>query len=459
VSRALLIHTARNWIPTDGRVGEIDVTHASFVPSAASGRIEGGASRFPDPLEFDVIISDFANLIGNGTFDLAVYQGAEAARAPLKGMAGIREAEARARDCRNDLTLAVESGCIGVFIVGAEPLNPFSTFNLPRTLRWGSQNEFAGAATCIWQEDLSDELKALRMEFRDDWRWERIIEATGWRPPMPQGPLGNSLPQFQLPMPPAAQVLCINKLGHTVGALQPMGRGEQFLLPNVPDPKRRSQLVRYLLEEFLPSRHPKLRAWISTAWPRAVVAEGQAFAAEAQRVRVALDSRRAALQDLQTRVLPYRDLLTLKGEDLKQLVAKVFREVFGLSVRDLDAEPGRKRFDLLVSDGSTDFAVDVSGMRTGSLKTKDLNDLEKQIRDFPSQRRLSPVLVVNAGCSFPPSDAKRRIDPAQAADALGRGISVLSTMTLFDLVGDVLSNGKVPECLTQLLKKPGLVSD
>ncbi len=238
---------------------------------------------------------------------------------------------------------------------------------------------------------------------------------------------------------------------------------EWLLLIDIEDPERRVEALKYLCYRTAPKLWPDIYAdWFR---PRRVIALTQ------QRDQAIAD-RKALERRLQEQIdeelafyAPYANLLHIGDDALKDLVRRVFQEVFGFTVRDLDAELDAgepRRLDLLVNFGSESAFMEVRG--SGNRNAKVDPDIERLDNNFDlSRQRFGHAalkgLVFNG--LYRRDAEERDKNPTFSADvvreATSRGITLLSTRALLQLIERFRNGELTRENVAGLLSRPGLV--
>jgi len=218
----------------------------------------------------------------------------------------------------------------------------------------------------------------------------------------------------------------------------------------------------YLCQVTVPRLWPKVYSDLFR--PRRVVK------LEEERARV-IAKRREEVADIEQKIqeeldfyAPYTNLPWVGHDELKRVVGDVFSRVFGLAVKDLDAELKEgepKTLDLIVECGGWSAMVEVRG---SSNRNARIQDLEKLDDNYERAKRVygesdSKLLVFNG--MFGQEAEERRVNPTFSQlvvdEAKIRGIGLLSAEELLRAIESHRNEEMPVERFVEALRSPGLL--
>jgi hypothetical protein len=236
---------------------------------------------------------------------------------------------------------------------------------------------------------------------------------------------------------------------------------EWLYLIDINDASRRSEALRYLCYRTAPKLWPDI--YSDSFKPRRVLAlmeEKDKVIAERRRLEEEIERQ---IQDEQAFYAPFVNLPYLADDALKQLVQRVFQDVFGFEADDLDEklEEGEpKRLDLLVKFPSASALVEV---RARGTRNAQVDDVERFDENYQwSNERFGPaevkVFVFNG--MYWRTLQQRTANPAFSDDvvseAVGRGIGLISTFQLLELIEGFRNQEMSRDQVIGALSRPGL---
>jgi len=215
--------------------------------------------------------------------------------------------------------------------------------------------------------------------------------------------------------------------------------GLEIVLPNVEGVAERQEAIVFLLTEVLPFIRPKFFPdhWFANYTPRGIVKRIATLSERRTQLEAELARDESAIQTEREWIGQYRAVLRLTGDPLKLLVGKVFHDVFGFEVQDLDAATRKgepKGADLLLQIGNFHILVEVKGSESASLRQEHLDRFRQQIsiHEAAHGQVEAHLLVFNSQARLAPSERSRF-----AGDLIGLAkesqVAVLSTVELLEL--------------------------
>jgi hypothetical protein len=259
-----------------------------------------------------------------------------------------------------------------------------------------------------------------------------------------------------------------NVVGDSVGVVQERFRldpqrfkghapGLLVLLPNIVDVQRRAEAVVFLLREVVPVLRPGLLPrwpppptpvdeWLAAYDPPGIAARRAELETRRRRAEAGWAAEQEVIDAGRAAIAPYKDLLRLMGDELKNAVAVAFRDGLGFSVADLDDRypSGQRRADLLAERGPFAALIEAKSAGRTSLKRDDVNAFIANIRKHTREHGpvAARVLVVNAQAERPP--AERNALAAEVVElAAENGITILTCPQLLGLIECALA-GQLP---------------
>jgi hypothetical protein len=257
------------------------------------------------------------------------------------------------------------------------------------------------------------------------------------------------------------QALFADAYGDAAAALLNLHGLEWLLLPNIPDKDARLEALIYLCYRTAPKLWPDV--YSDSFQPRKV----QALEKELSRMVAERRSQELALEgqiDSERRFYaPYVNL-TVTGDDaLKDLVGRVFEDVFGCSVKDLDheiEEGERKTLDLRIESGDWSGMLEVrsSGNRNSQVRDVERLDENYELAAKRHGEAKSKILVFN-GMYWRDADERRgysTFGTDVVDEAKIRGIGLITTQQLLDAIEAYRNEEMTREQFIQALAQPGL---
>ena len=237
---------------------------------------------------------------------------------------------------------------------------------------------------------------------------------------------------------------------------------ERLLAIDIDDANRRNEALKYLCYRTAPKLWPDI--YSGSFQPKRVLAlmvEKDKVIAERRRLEEEIEQQ---IQEEQSFYAPFVNLPYLGNDALKQLVQRVFQDVFGFEVEDLDeklegGEP--KRLDLLMRFPSASALVEV---RARGTRNAQIADIEQFVDNYAkSNESFGPAeikIFVFNGMYWRPFQ-QRTANPAFSDDVVSeatiRSIGLISTFQLLDAI-ESFRNGELnAEQVISALSQPGLI--
>ena len=273
-------------------------------------------------------------------------------------------------------------------------------------------------------------------------------------------PNGNSWAYEQAEPP----VLFRDVYDDPVVALGLHGSLEWLLLPNIEDKHARLEAFVHLCYRTAPKLWPDV--YSDLFHPRKVQALEQ-------RLSQVVAERRTLQHDIEAEIdaerrfyAPYVNLTVVGDDVLKDLVRKVFEEVFGCKVNDLDEEVEAhedKTLDLFVTCGDWSAMLEVRSSGNRNARVDDLERLDDNYKLAAERygKAKSKILVFNGMYSRDP--AKRKQNPAFGTgiirEAKVRKIGLVSTQQLLEAIEAHRNEEMTQEQFVKALRAPGLFQE
>jgi len=275
------------------------------------------------------------------------------------------------------------------------------------------------------------------------------------------GRILDGQPQFSWESEARRLVLFKDVYGDPVLGISSSGAIDWLLLPYIRDGDTRLEALVYLCYRTAPKLWPDV--YSDSFHPRKV----QALEQELSRM---VAERRSQELELEGRIdserrfyAPYVNL-TVTGDDaLKSLVGKVFQDVFGCGVKDLDdqIEQGeRKTLDLRIESGDWSGMLEVrsSGNRNSQVRDVERLDENYELAAKRHGEAKSKILVFN-GMYWRDADERRgysTFGTDVVDEAKIRGIGLITTQQLLDAIEAYRNEEMTREQFIQALAQPGL---
>ncbi|MGW8957368.1 hypothetical protein [Paenibacillus sp. NPDC055715] len=261
------------------------------------------------------------------------------------------------------------------------------------------------------------------------------------------------------------QSLFTNVKNQVVSFVLQEGNSELIVLPNIKNTEKRGHYIAYILNEFLPQFRP---GWFPDRWagaytPNILSKKKLLLKVEKERLLQEFKYKEDQLQNQESIMMSFIDLLTQSDERLVVAVQRAFKEIFGAQITDLDLKRDLQNkprlFDLIAIINSKRIAIEVKG-GSRSLNKVMLNKVQDNLKafrdEFPAREIYATLLILNDQYSKAP-DKREPIAPQMIKDAKQRKITVLSTPILMEIMTMYLSGDLLKTDLLAILSKPGLV--
>lgn len=174
----------------------------------------------------------------------------------------------------------------------------------------------------------------------------------------------------------------------------------------------------------------------------------------------AIDTKREAEKDFYS---PYLPLTELGDDELKLLVRKASREVFGFDVLDLDedtTEGEAKNLDLLLRESGLQIVIEVGSSGTRGVKKVDLEDLDDHMpRVIEKYGRIDAKVLIYNGFIRRPElrTLEKMFSEDVVREAKAREICLMSSSQLLSCIERVRNGDIQPADLFEAFKSPGLI--
>jgi hypothetical protein len=232
-------------------------------------------------------------------------------------------------------------------------------------------------------------------------------------------------------------------------------------LINIPHADRRNEALRYLCYRTAPKLWPDI--YSDSFQPRRVLAlmeDKDKVIAERRQLEEEIEKQ---IQDEQAFYAPFVNLPYLGNDALKQLVQRVFEDVFDIDAEDLDKklEEGEpKRLDLLVRFPDASALVEVRARGTRNAQIDDVEQFDDNYER--SNERFGPadvkIFIFNG--MYWRSHAERTAYPAFSDDVVSeatkRGIGLISAFQLLEVIEAFRNEDISREQVIEALSRPGL---
>ncbi len=233
-------------------------------------------------------------------------------------------------------------------------------------------------------------------------------------------------------------------------------------LTEIRDEERRQAALAHLIERTAGRLWPEI--WANYYQPRRAIrldAELDALITDTRRRREALEQE---IYDARAAYAPYASIIRLQSEALKNLTHRVFGDVFGFDVKDLDdaLDPAEeKRLDLHVSGYELSAIVEVRGSAERNAQVeRDLDRFSRNLRktDTEPLQLNARVIVFNGRCTYSMDERRRTptFSSTVVEEATDRGICLISTFQLLQAIEAFWEGELARESLVAALQKPGL---
>jgi len=233
-----------------------------------------------------------------------------------------------------------------------------------------------------------------------------------------------------------------------------------LVTPNIQPLEDKLRAVQFLIDKVFPLLKPD--AYTDVFVPRPLTKAVQRYKQVQTEFREAVTDLEAQIAAAQAFYAPYKAVIRLLGNDLKDLVSKILGELWGLDVVDLDEgkkEGEPKRSDLLISHGEWRALVEVTGSSGRACRSTDLEAFEDNVNKEEAEigNVNARLLIFNhlTARSLPDRQGTNAFSADICEDAKRLGFGLMSCFDVFAAVEAAREKQMDTVAFIRLLSQPG----